>query len=61
MSYPNTNIPDAPYIGHCREEYEEMCRLYREDEEDYYGDLADDLWKEEQWERMMSERDNENE
>lgn len=60
MSYPNTDIPDAPWIGHCKEEYEEMCRLYDEDEDDYYGELADIRWKDEQWERMMAEREEKN-
>lgn len=27
-------VPDAPWIGLCKEEWEERCRLYEEDEEE---------------------------
>ncbi len=28
------DIPDAPWIGLCKEEWEERCRLYEEGEEE---------------------------
>lgn len=40
-----SGIPDAPWIGLCREEYEDRCRLYDEDEEDYLATKADDDYK----------------
>lgn len=39
-------VEDAPWIGHCREEWDEMCRIYDEDEEDYLAEKADRQWKE---------------
>lgn len=40
------DIPDAPWIGHCKEEYEDMCRIYNEDYEDYLAEELDKKWKE---------------
>lgn len=27
-------VPDAPWIGFCQEEWEERCRIYDDDEDD---------------------------
>lgn len=51
-------VPDAPWIGHCREEYEEMCNPYShlEEDADYLSNETDKRWKEEQEERLRNER-----
>lgn len=38
-------IKDAPWIGYCREEYEENCSIYDEEEEEYLAAKADDDYK----------------
>lgn len=40
-------VLDAPWIGHCREEYEEMCNIYYhwEEESDCEAEEADRRWK----------------
>lgn len=42
------DIPDAPWIGFDREEYEERCNPYydRESKAGYEAEEADRLWKE---------------
>lgn len=51
-------VSDAPWIGHCVEEYEEMCNPYSywEEEADYLAGEADRRWKEEQEERLRDDR-----
>lgn len=50
----NVDIPDAPWIGHCREEYEEMINPYShwEEQADYEEDESDRKREEEQIERL---------
>lgn len=45
-------IPDAPWIGLCREDWEERCTLYDEECDDHLLDEADRRWKEEQEEEI---------
>ncbi len=42
------DVPDAPWIGHCKEDYEERSNPYYDWEEraDYEADKADRRWKE---------------
>lgn len=46
-------VKDAPWIGYCREEWEEMCNTYTywEEKADYEAEEADRKWKEEKLER----------
>ncbi len=43
------DIPDAPWIGLCKEEWEEICNPYShwEEDADYEAEEADRRWKEE--------------
>jgi hypothetical protein len=43
------DIPEAPWIGHCAEEWEEICNPYShwEEDADYEAEEADRRWKEE--------------
>lgn len=43
-------IPDAPWIGLCREDYETRCNPYYDSESraDYEAEEADRRWEEEQ-------------
>ena len=49
------SIPDAPWIGVCRDEYDERRAIYDEDEEDYIATKADDDYKRAQEKRDRSE------
>lgn len=46
-------VPDAPWIGGSREDWEECCNPYSrwEEEADHEAEEADRRWKEEQEER----------
>ena len=44
-------VKDAPWIGLCKEEYDELCSIYDEREEAYLATRADEDWKREQEER----------
>ena len=46
------DIPDAPWVGLCREEYEELFRIHDEEYENYLATKADDDYKAEKEEAM---------
>lgn len=49
------DIPDAPWIGHCKEEWEEICGF----NDDFDNGISDDeyeLWKEKQDDRLKDDR-----
>lgn len=55
-------IPDAPWVGFDREEYEERCNPYShwEEEADHEAEEADRLWEEERERRHKNDNLNSN-
>lgn len=49
------DIPDAPWIGLCREDYEDKYKLYDEGYEDYLAEEADRRWDEGQEEALWND------